>query len=286
MDVASFTSRRRSVATDAGEIAYTEFGDGPVALFVHGLGTNGVLWRHVIAQLQATSRCIAIDLPVHGGTPARADLTVPALAEVVAELLAALGLDQAEGHQVDLVANDTGGAVAQIFAARHPGSLRTLTLTNCDTEGNLPPAEFVPLVKAAAQGELAESFAGLASNPAAWRTSPLGEAYEHPDQIPDEVWRAYFTPATIERARDFERMLAGLDSADLAAVHGQLSTLEVPTLLVWGTGYPPFDISWAYRLRDLIPGVREVVEVDGAKLLFPEERPEDLVPHLRRHWGR
>ena len=28
------------------------------------------------------------------------------------------------------------------------------------------------------------------------------------------------------------------------------------------------------------------VEVDGAKVFFPEERPEDLIPHLRRHWGR
>ena len=281
MDVATFTSHRRSVATEAGEIAYTEFGDGPVALFVHGLGTNGVLWRHVIEQLRDTSRCIAIDLPVHGGTPARADLTVSATAGVIADLCAALGLGQ-----VDLVANDTGGAWAQVFAARNPGSLRSLTLTNCDSEGNLPPAEFIPLVKAAAQGELAELFAGIASNPAAWRGSPLADGYEHPDQIPDEVWRSYFTPATIERARDFERMLAGLDAADLAAVHGELSTLDVPTLLVWGTGFPPFDISWAYRLRDLIPGVRELIEVDGAKLFFPEERPEDLVPHLRRHWSR
>jgi len=109
-------------------------------------------------------------------------------ARAIIRAASSLGLgpgDQA--NQVDLVANDTGGAVARVFAARHPGSLRTLTLTNCDTEGNLPPAEFVPLVKAAAQGELAELFAGIANNPAAWRTSPLGEGYEHPDQIPDEV---------------------------------------------------------------------------------------------------
>jgi len=26
--------------------------------------------------------------------------------------------------------------------------------------------------------------------------------------------------------------------------------------------------------------------VDGAKLMFPEERPNDLVPHLRNFWGR
>jgi pimeloyl-ACP methyl ester carboxylesterase len=282
MDVAAFTSRQRSVATAAGEIAYTEIGQGPVSVFVHGLGTSGVLWRQVIEQVQDTSRCIAIDLPLHGGTPTRADLSVAALAQVVADLCAALDLGQ-----VDLVGNDTGGAIAQIVAGRHPGLLRSLTLTNCDTEGNFPPAELTPIIKAAAQGELAEVLVALANTPSAWRASPFGDGYEHPDQIPDEVWRAYFAPiGTIERARDVERMLLAMDSAYLTAVSGQLRVLEVPTLLVWGTGYPPFDITWAYRLRDAMPAVREVIEVDGARLFFPEERPEDLVPHLRRHWGR
>jgi pimeloyl-ACP methyl ester carboxylesterase len=281
MDVTTFTSQHRSVATDGGEIAYTEFGEGPAALFIHGLATNGLLWRHVIEQLRDTSRCIAIDLPAHGGTPARADLSLSALAEVVADLCAALDLDR-----VDLVGNDTGGAVAQVFAARHRELVRSLTLTNCDTDGNLPPEEFVPLVKAAAQGEVADLLFAIANNPAGWRTSPLAGGYEHPDQIPDEVWQSYFSPATIERARDFERLMAGLDSAELTAVNPQLGQLTAPTLLVWGTGYPPFDISWAYRLRDLIPGVRQLIEVDGARVFFPEERPDDLIPHLRQHWNR
>ncbi len=60
----------------------------------------------------------------------------------------------------------------------------------------------------------------------------------------------------------------------------------MPTLLVWGTADANFPVKWAYHLRDLIPGAREVIEIDGAKMFFPEERPEDLVPHLRRHWGR
>ena len=282
MDVTAFTSHRRSVTTEAGEIAYTEIGQGPVSVFVHGLGTNGVLWRQVIEQVRDTSRCIAIDLPLHGGTPARADLSVAALAQLVADLCAALDLGQ-----VDLVGNDTGGAIAQIVAGRHPELLRSLTLTNCDTEGNFPPAELAPIIKAAVQGELADSLVALAHTPSAWRTSPFADGYEHPDQIPDEVWRSYFAPiGTIERARDVERMLAAMDSAYLTAVSGQLRALDVPTLLVWGTGYPPFDITWAYRLRDAMPAVREVVEVDGARLFFPEERPEDLIPHLRRHWAR
>src|SRR5207248_1073704 len=61
--------------------------------------------------------------------------------------------------------------------------------------------------------------------------------------------------------------------------------LTVPTLVVWGTGDEFFDLSWAGWLRDTIPGVREVVEVTGAKLFFPDERAAELVGHLRRFWS-
>jgi pimeloyl-ACP methyl ester carboxylesterase len=283
MDVSTFTTHRRSLNTPTGEIAYTELGSGPAALFVHGLGTNGLLWRHVIENLRDTSRCIAVDLPLHGGTPARDDMSAAALAQVVADLCDGLGLTQ-----VDLVGNDTGGAVAQIFAARHPERIRSFTLTNCDCEGNFPPPDFAPTIELARQGVLAPALAAIVADPATWPTNPLSVGYQHPDQVPDDVWRAYLTPigGTVERARDFERLLAALDPADLDAVSQPLRALDVPTQLVWGTGDATFGIKWAYHLRDMIPGARKVVEIDGAKLFFPEERPGDLVPHLRRHWGR
>jgi hypothetical protein len=43
MDVNTFLSHRRPVATPSGEIACTEFGEGPAALFVHGVGTSGAV---------------------------------------------------------------------------------------------------------------------------------------------------------------------------------------------------------------------------------------------------
>jgi len=283
MDVGTFTAHRRSLTTPGGEISYAEFGDGPAALFVHGLATSGLMWRHVIEQLSDSSRCIAIDLPAHGGTPAREDLSVAALAEVITELCDALGL-----AEVDLVANDTGGAISQIFAARHPQRLRSLTLTNCDTDGNFPPPDFAPMVELARQGKLAELLVAIASDPASWPTSPLGGLYEDPVKVPGEVWREYYAIGdTVNRARDAERLIAAFDPADLAAASDGLRTLRVPTLIVWGTGQGNnFDVKWAYALREMIPGARDVIEVDGAKILFPEERPGDLVPHLKDFWGR
>jgi len=283
MDVSTFTARRRSLPAEGGEIAYTEFGDAgaPAALFVHGLATGGLMWRHVIGQLSGTTRCIAIDLPAHGGTPARGDMSVAAMAEVLAELCGGLGLGQ-----VDLVGNDTGGAICQIFAARYPAGLRSLTLTNCDTDGNFPPPEFAPMVELARQGKLAEGFAGVAASPASRAAGPLAGLYTDPATVPDEVWREYYGGG-LDRARDVERMMAAFDPADLAAATPGLRALRVPVLFVWGTADENnFPVKWAYQLREMIPGARDVIEVDGAKLLFPEERPGDLVPHLREFWGR
>jgi hypothetical protein len=47
-----------------------------------------------------------------------------------------------------------------------------------------------------------------------------------------------------------------------------------------------FGVEWAYWLQGTIPGTTRVVTVEGARLFFPEERPEDLVPpHLEQHWA-
>ena len=57
----------------------------------------------------------------------------------------------------------------------------------------------------------------------------------------------------------------------------------MPTLVVWVlmTLFFPAIGHW---LRETIPGVTEVVELEGARLFFPEERADELAFHLRRHW--
>ncbi|MFZ0002557.1 MAG: hypothetical protein WAK76_23935, partial [Trebonia sp.] len=40
-----------------------------------------------------------------------------------------------------------------------------------------------------------------------------------------------------------------------------------------------------YWLKDLIPGATDVVEIEGGRLFFPDERSEELVRSLRQHWA-
>ena len=284
MELRELDPYRHSVLTRSGEISYLDAGAGPVALFVHGIATNAYLWRNVIEPLTAQRRCIAVDLPLHGQSPVTQgqDLSISGLASIIEDFCDALGLGG-----IDLVANDTGGAIAQVFAARNPQRLATFTLTNCDTSDNLPPESFKPVVEQAIAGTLAPVAVELIKDLAAAREIAFGTGYEHPEDLDLEVVRAYLEPCfgTLERARQFERMLAALDPGDLKEIEPQLRTLTVPTLVVWGTGDEGFDVSWAYWLRDTIPGVTRVVTVDGARLFFPDERPADLVGPLTQHWA-
>jgi pimeloyl-ACP methyl ester carboxylesterase len=284
MQLSELNAHRHTAATRSGEISYIEVGAGPVALFVHGIATNAYLWRHVMDALSGQRRCIAVDLPLHGQSPVTGeqDLSLAALAAGLDDFCEVLGL-----NGIDLVANDTGGAIAQIFAARYPQRLATLTLTNCDTVDNLPPDAFKPIVELAAAGHLAPSAVAMFADLEAAAQVSFASGYEHLDRIDREVIRSYLEPCfgTMERARQFERLLVSLDADDLQAVTPQLRELTVPTLVVWGTDDAFFDVSWAYWLRDTIPGTTRVVTVDGARLFFPEERPMDLVPHLEQHWA-
>jgi pimeloyl-ACP methyl ester carboxylesterase len=285
MDLTEFDAHRAITATRSGEISYAEFGAGRPVLFVHGLGTNGMLWRNVIAELRGEARLIAIDLPGHGLSPVGSghEHTLSSLADSVAEFLDVQGLTR-----VDLVANDTGGAVAQIFAARYPERLTTLTLTNCEAHDNLPNEAFRPTVELARSGRLGAMAARMLADPAVARSpQSLGGNYEDPAYLTEEMIRAYLEPVagTPAAARDFERLLSSLEPANLLDIEPALRRLTVPTLIVWGTADSHFDISWAYWLRDAIPGAREVVELPGAKLHFPDERAAELVPVLRRHWA-
>ncbi|MET8044699.1 alpha/beta hydrolase [Micromonospora sp. NPDC005215] len=285
MSDAEFDAFRRTVRTGSGEISYLDAGSGRPALFVHGLGTNAHIWRNVIDQLRGERRCIALDLPLHGRSPALAGkMTLPALAEAVEDFCSALDLTE-----IDLVTNDTGGAVGQIFVARHGHRLRTLTLTNCEAHDNLPNEAFAGTVALAREGKLAPLAGRMLTDLAMSRSSGrgIGANFEHPDRLSDETLRDFLAPVagSAESIRRFEELLASLDPADLLAAETELRKLKTPTLIVWGTADLHFELKWAYWLRDAIPGATDVVEIDGGKLFFPYERAGELVAALRRHWN-
>lgn len=275
---------RHSVQTASGRISYTEQGTGAVALFVHGVLLNGYLWRHQLAHLSDIRRCIAVDLLAHGDTEIapEQDVSVTDNAKMLKEFLDSLHIDQ-----VDLVGNDSGGGIVQIFAALFPERIRSLTLTDCDTYDNWPPEAFKPFLAMAAGGGLRGTLNAMLSDKSVYRSpQALGPAYEHPEQVSDDSIETYLRPLvrSEQRTRDLQRFLAAFDNKHTLAIEPQLRTLKVPTLIVWGTDDVYFDVKWSRWLAENIPGTRRRIEFNGARIFFPEERWEEFNKELREHW--
>ena len=276
----------KTVETAHGRFTYLDVGEGPVALFVHGLFMSAFMWTPVIDQLAGERRCVAFNLPAHGGSsvPEEQPLTLGANADMLEGFCDALGL-----RAIDLVANDTGGAIAQALVVRDPGRISTLTLTNCEANDWMPSkAPLGQLVKQmAASGDLAPLLKQFCDDRDNLRESAFSSTLQWPERPSDDEALAIMEPhqSTLEAARRLERFASSLEADDLVALEPRLRALEVPAIAVWGTGDELFPLSLAHWLRDTIPGLDEVVEVDGGKLFWPFERPGELVPHLRRHWA-
>lgn len=284
MDLATFASQRRFVETSFGRIAYVACGRGPAALFLHGVPLNGAHWRDVLSGIERSRTGIAIDLMGlgHSEIASTQDLAFPSQGRMAIAVMDALGF-----ADFDLVGNDSGGAIAQIVATSVPERVRTLTLTNCDCHDNWPPPAFAQAYALATAGKLADVLAELVDNLALARSDlGLGTAYERPAHLTRELVGTYVSPlvASKERRAQLDRYVASMDNSQTLAIEGALRRLGVPTQILWGTDDVFFPTEWAYWLEGAIPGATRVIEAPGARLFFPEERPEWVAARLLEHW--
>jgi pimeloyl-ACP methyl ester carboxylesterase len=272
-----FAAQRRSV----NGISFTDVGEGPATLFVHGVFTNGRLWRNCVRLLSGHRRCISIDLPGHGHTPATGEPSLWGLADAVGAVIDGLDL-----RDIHLVGNDTGGAVSQVVLTRDPTRFATFALTNCDTEGNFPPRAFQPAVWVARAGLLRAGRPLVKLPKLAKQIYRTG--YQDVSAVPDEVITDYLAPilGTTAGARFMTALLLSMTPEQLAPIRPLLQDCQVPTAIVWGTGDIFFHRHWADWLVDLIPGAHEVVEIPGGRLFYPDERAPELVEALEAHWER
>jgi haloalkane dehalogenase len=107
-----FHATRHFAKLEQGRIAFVERGKGKAALFLHGFPLNGFQWRGVLNPLSAHRRCIALDFMGLGYTEVNESQSVAPSAQVT--MIAAF-LDSLSIATVDLLANDSGGGVAQLF---------------------------------------------------------------------------------------------------------------------------------------------------------------------------
>ncbi len=269
----------REVHVDQGPIRVWERGEGPPVVFVHGALVNALLWRKVVPLLAGSARCISPDLPM-GSHPAPmrpdADLSIRGLAKLVAQLLEELDL-----RDVTLVGNDTGGAISQVVATRHPERLGRLVLTPCDAFDNFLPPRFKYLqVLARIPGAL--WLTGQTQRPRAARRLPIAFGALTKDPIPDEVLDEWVRPGLSDRLirRDAGKLLRGISKRYTIEAAERLKTFDKPALLVWAKGEKLFPEAHAHALAKIIPNSK-VILIDGARTFVSEDKPKELADAIR-----
>lgn len=259
-------------------------GGGPPVLLVHGVFVDSTVWDDIVPGLAATHRVIRPDLPLGAHlTPAeRRDRVTPdGIADALAEVLDALGLERAA-----IVGSDTGGALAQVFAARHPDRVAGLALLSCDTLDHLPPTLIKPLVASLAVPGVDRVLAFLYRfRPV--RRSWLGAGLLISPPIDDEriaPWFDRLAHQPVTRA-DLVAFLRTLRPAITHAAVDALEEAPPPTALIWSRRDRLFPEADAHELHRRIAG-STLTFVDRARTFSQIDQPGAVLVALEPFLAR
>jgi pimeloyl-ACP methyl ester carboxylesterase len=261
-----------------GTVSYSDTGEGPPVVFVHGLLVDGALWRKVTPLLDGAARSIVPDLPLGSHrTPMNADADVSphGVARLVGDFLAALDL-----QDVTLVGNDTGGLISQLVALDHGERVGRLVLTNCDCFEVFPPKEFVPMVKSArVPGAVKAALQPMRSAAARRTTLAYGGLAR---EIPDEVTAAWTEPARTDVAirGDLIRFMKAVDKSIAIEAATRLPQLKIPSLVAWAQDDRFFPRELGERLAATLPNAR-LEPVANSRTFVSEDQPEALAELIR-----
>jgi pimeloyl-ACP methyl ester carboxylesterase len=255
-----------------GTIRYRELGAGEPIVLVHGLLTNGGLWRDVAPGLAKDFRVIVPDWPLGSHElplKAGADLSPPGLARIVADFLAELELEN-----VTLVGNDTGGALCQLVAVDHPARLGRLVLTPCDAYENFLPPAFRSL-QAAARVPGGVFALAQALRPRAARRLPLAYGWLAKHGIADDLSDSWLAPAlSSARVRgELAAALRGISKRFTLAAAARFGEFTKPVLLAWAPEDRFFKLRYAERMAQAFPNAR-VERIEDSYTFVPLDQPE------------
>jgi pimeloyl-ACP methyl ester carboxylesterase len=248
-------------------------GEGRPIVLLHGLGGAAANWGEVVAELAASHRVLALDLPGHGGSAApTADARMDWFATAVARTLQAESVDHAvvAGHSF-------GGQVALHLALRRPELVGGLLL--------VAPAGIRTGTRFVHAAIAASTFVRPGRVVARGRSRFASRAWFR---------RAVFRPWFVADADAFSEratlgFLSGQEEHSNTAIAGramvsddprpELDRVRCPSLVLWGASDTqlPLDDAFEYARRLHAP-LRVVADCGH---LVIGERPEAVLDGVR-----
>jgi pimeloyl-ACP methyl ester carboxylesterase len=270
------SDQRKEVQLPAGTIRYREAGEGKPVVFVHGYLVDGRLWDGVVDSLSDRCRCIAPDWPIGAQQVAMkpdADLTPYGIAALIDSFLAELGLED-----VTIVGNDSGGAMSQVLATRHPERIGRLVLTNCDTHENFPPGIFKYLIA------LTKLPGAVSAMLAPLRVGAVARAAYRPftrEPLPPELIASWMEPSLNDQGvkRDLKKVSVDMHRRYTLEAAEKLRDSDLPVLLTWAPGDRLFPLKYAEKLASEVPNTR-LIQIPDARTFVPVDQPQRVADEI------
>ena len=228
---------------------YRENGDpnAPLLVLLHGFADSFTTWDGWVRELKPQFHIISLDFPGHGLTraPAGAELSGDKLADFVDAFAAKLMLPK-----FAVAGNSMGGGAAWELAVRHPDRVNALILVDAAGFANDKPGK-QPLGFVILRYRLGRIVLSKIDNRPLIEQGLKADVYD----------KSLITPFIVDRFAEFQRapghreILMSVNMGPRAGSTAQLlSTIKVPTLILWGESDPLIEPAAATKFAAAISG--------------------------------
>lgn len=266
----------RLIEVDGLQIAVRRYGSGTPLLALHGFPQTSACWAPLATRLDGI-QIIAPDLPGFGGSDPTPRADVSTVSKLMVRLLDELGIDR-----TSVIGHDWGGAIAWGLGLRHADRIDRLIVANSPFRKlDLRHGWHMLFFNLPVIPEMLFMFAG--GPIVEWlieRGSARRDAFDR--DAMSEYRQAY---RGLERQRSaFAYYRTTTRAIIRAKLPGPLrvkhanqpsSTIDVPTMLVWGMRDPVLPGHLAEGLERWIPDLR-VERLEDVGHFVPEEAPDEL----------
>jgi haloalkane dehalogenase len=256
-------------------VHYLDEGTGPPLLLLHGNPTWSFLYREIVTGLRDRYRCLAVDYPGFGLSPAAPEygFTPAEHAGVLEQLLLQLDVTG-----VTMMVQDWGGPIGFAVATRHPERFAAFIVGNTWAWPKSDPG--TQLFSRLLGGAIGRRLI-LHRNLFVERILPAGVRRR---KLPEAVMNAYRgpfpTPASRRPTAVFPREILA-SRPFLADIEERLPRLrDRPALIVWPTGDVAFRARERRRWVQLFPDHR-TVSLEGAGHYIQEDAADEIVAAVR-----
>jgi pimeloyl-ACP methyl ester carboxylesterase len=268
-------ARPCGIETRAGAVECAVEGTGPPVLTLHG-GAGGCDQGLLLAASAVGEgvRVVAPSRPGYLGTPLAAGPSPAEQADIYADILDSLGIDDAA-----VIAVSGGGPSALEFALRHPGRCRRLVLVSACTrrlEFELPLRFHVMKLLARWPALARVLMSGAVRDPVRAIRRSIADPQARAALLADPVASSLFSALQLTIAGRLAQRIPGTEN-DHKHCHEAdgwpLERIAVPTLAIHGTADRIVGFDHAQGVAALVPGA-ELMAIEGGEhvCLFTHRR--------------